>query len=96
LNLHDHSANDDGSARLSASERAASTVRIAELQEKLQIFEEKSVSPAYGLLFDGDSSRCAAQRDEVARFQLENGLLQEKITNEKRKSQMLQVRNTLK
>lgn len=33
----------------------------------------------------------AAQNDEIARLQLDNNILQEKITNEKRKVSILQV-----
>ena len=35
--------------------------------------------------------RYTAQSDEIARLQLENGVLQEKLTNEKRKTSILQV-----
>jgi hypothetical protein len=35
--------------------------------------------------------RCTAQNDEIARLQLENNILQEKITNEKRKVSILEV-----
>ena len=35
--------------------------------------------------------RYAAQNDEIARLQLENGVLQEKLTNEKRKVSLLEV-----
>ncbi len=35
--------------------------------------------------------RYAAQNDEIARLQLENGVLQEKFTNEKRKVSILEV-----
>ncbi|UJR31047.1 hypothetical protein I4U23_018557 [Adineta vaga] len=55
--------------RIQVGERAALTARITELQERLNAFDE----------------RYAAQNDEIARLQLENGVLQEKLTNEKRK-----------
>ncbi|CAF0981051.1 unnamed protein product [Adineta ricciae] len=55
-------------------ERAALTARITELQEKLNSYDE----------------RYAAQNDEIARLQLENGVLQEKLTNEKRKVSLLE------
>jgi hypothetical protein len=35
--------------------------------------------------------RYAAQNDELARIQLENGVLQEKVINEKRKVSILEV-----
>ena len=35
--------------------------------------------------------RYGAQNDEIARLQLENGVLQEKLTNEKRKVSLLEV-----
>lgn len=35
--------------------------------------------------------RYATQNDEIARLQLENGVLQEKYTNEKRRVSMLEV-----
>jgi hypothetical protein len=42
-------------------------------------------------LFYDDSIRYGTQNDEIARLQLENGVLQEKITNEKRKVSILEV-----
>ncbi|CAF1143634.1 unnamed protein product [Adineta ricciae] len=59
---------------IQAGERAALTARITELQEKLNSYDE----------------RYAAQNDEIARLQLENGVLQEKLTNEKRKVSLLE------
>lgn len=35
--------------------------------------------------------RYVSQNDEIARLQLENGVLQEKLTNEKRKISLLEV-----
>mgnify|MGYP006897145959 CR=1 FL=1 len=35
--------------------------------------------------------RYAAQNDEIARLQLDNGVLQEKLANEKRKLSMVEV-----
>ncbi|CAF4527141.1 unnamed protein product [Rotaria sp. Silwood1] len=56
------------------NEQAALNAQINELQEKLNAFDE----------------RCKAQNDEIARLQLENNILQEKITNEKRKVSILE------
>ncbi|CAM4770282.1 unnamed protein product [Rotaria magnacalcarata] len=71
-NTENHNMQND--RKLQASERAALTARITELQEKVNAFED----------------RYATQNDEIARLQLENGVLQEKITNEKRKVSILE------
>ncbi|CAF1188763.1 unnamed protein product [Rotaria magnacalcarata] len=55
-------------------EQAALNVRISELQEKINAFDEQ----------------CKTQNDEIARLQLENNILQEKLTNEKRKVSILE------
>ncbi|CAF1054536.1 unnamed protein product [Rotaria sp. Silwood1] len=60
--------------RIPVGERAALTARITELQEKVNAYDEKY----------------ATQNDEIARLQLENGVLQEKIINEKRKISILE------
>ncbi|CAF1398635.1 unnamed protein product [Adineta steineri] len=75
LNLNNHeNHNIHNDGRIQVGERAALTARITELQEKINTFDEKYV----------------AQNDEIARLQLENGVLQEKITNEKRKVSILE------
>ncbi|CAF3711010.1 unnamed protein product [Adineta steineri] len=56
------------------NEHAVLNAKIIELQEKLNAFDE----------------RCVAQNDEIARLQLENNILQEKNTNEKRKVSVLE------
>ncbi|CAF1278513.1 unnamed protein product, partial [Rotaria sordida] len=60
--------------RNSVNEQAVLKAQISELQEKLNAFDE----------------RCRVQTDEIARLQLENNVLQEKITNEKRKVSILE------
>lgn len=42
--------------------------------------------------FGSSSFRCTTQNDEIARLQLENNIFQEKLTNEKRKVSILQVK----
>ncbi|CAF0849926.1 unnamed protein product [Rotaria sordida] len=75
LNLNNNeNHNIQNNGRIQAGERAALTARITELQEKVNAFDEKYT----------------AQNDEIARLQLENGVLQEKITNEKRKISILE------
>ncbi|CAF0760234.1 unnamed protein product [Didymodactylos carnosus] len=74
-----HSENDENNnnrenERMQVSERASFTAKINELQEKLNVFDE----------------RCSAQTDEISRLQHDNGILQEKIANEKRKVSILE------
>jgi len=68
--------------------------RISELQEKLNAFDQR-----YKLDYQKKNIclnicfRCVTQNDEIARLQLENNILQEKLTNEKRKVSILEVYN---
>ncbi|CAF2753566.1 unnamed protein product [Rotaria sp. Silwood2] len=75
LNLsNNQNHNIQNDGRIPVGERAALAARITELQEKVNAFDEKY----------------ATQNDEIARLQLENGVLQEKIANEKRKVSILE------
>ena len=77
----------------SHEEQSALNTRIRELEEKLNSFDRQYVSNCINRhRFSSLCSRCKAQNDEIARLQLENNILQEKITNEKRKVSILEVK----
>jgi hypothetical protein len=75
-----------------ANEQAVLNARIVELQEKLNIFDQRYKRVLFCNFSFVFGFRCVAQNDEIGRLQLENNILQEKINNEKRKVSILEVK----
>jgi len=73
-NNNSRNIENDNVNRIQLSERASFQAKINELQEKLNTFEEQN----------------SVQTDDIGRLQRENGILNEKFENEKRKVSLLE------